>query len=206
MNRIGIAIVAAAAFVAASSPRPANAQVHGAEESYGSPHEMPTDDVPHPVSHDSASRAEELRVKGQCDKAVPILRRVLDNGGSEISQFNLGMCLLDLADAEHNAQHALAMRAEGADWIVRSANAGFAQAQSKAVLLYLDGVGVAADPVEAKKWALLYRHNVSRSIFGLPDIDNGVTGRLDIAVTGEKSAEARARANAWTKTPAASSE
>lgn len=187
----------AVALVAVS---PAAAQ-RGGDTSYGSGHEMPTDDTPRPVSRDAASQAAELRMSGKCDKAVPILRRVVNNGGSEISQFNLGMCLLDLATAERDAQLAAPMTAEGARWIVRSANAGFPQAQSKAVALYLDGVGIAPDPVEAKKWALLYKRNVNRTLFGLPDIKGDVAERLDVAVTGDKRAEARARANSWTEVP-----
>ena len=121
----------------------------------------------------------------------------------EISQFNLGLCLLDLAKAEHDAAQQAADRKEAADWIVRSANAGFAKAQAEAVVLYLDGTGVAADPVEAKKWALLYHSNPLRFSIVLPDIAADITDRLDAALTDAKRAEARARANAWTKTASA---
>jgi len=205
MKRREILFVAVA-LLAVSPVSPVSAQRHGADTTYGSSHDMPTDDIPRPVSRDAASQAAELRMSGKCDKAVPILRRVVNNGGSEISQFNLGMCLLDLAAADRDAQRAAPMTAEGAQWIVLSANAGFPQAQSKAVALYLDGVGVPPDPVEAKKWELLYKRNVDRALFGLPDIQGEVVERLDVAVTGDKRAEARARANRWTKVPVSNNE
>lgn len=171
------------------------------DQTYGSPHEMPTDDVPRPVSRDAASRAIELRLSGKCEQAVPILRHVVNRGGdTQISQFNLGMCLIDLADAEHDAQRSAPMRIEAAQWILSSANAGFPQAQAEAVKVYLDGTGVATDPVEAKKWELLYKRNVNRTLFGLPGLPDDLTQRLDVAMKGQNRAEARTRADNWTKT------
>jgi len=200
--------VAVAAFLAAMGlSAPAGAQMHGGDSSYGSPHEMPTPDVIRPASRDAVSGAEDLRLKGKCEKAVPLLRSIVDGGGdTQISQFNLGLCLLDLARAEHDAQKAADLRKEAADWIVHAANAGFAKAQAEAVVLYLDGTGVAADPVEAKKWALLYHSNPLRFTIALPDIAADISDRLDAALTDAKRAEARARANAWTKTASATDE
>jgi TPR repeat protein len=204
MNRMKSGITAAAFVAAMGLAAPAEAQMHGNDQPYGSGHEMPTPDVPRPVSRDAGSAAEDLRLAGKCDKAIPILRRVVNGGGdTEISQFNLGLCLLDLAQAEHDAAQQAADRKEAADWIVRSANAGFAKAQAEAVVLYLDGTGVAADPVEAKKWALLYHSNPLRFSIVLPDIAADITDRMDAALTDAKRAEARARANAWTKTASA---
>jgi len=204
--------VAAAVLVTASLSVPAQAQYHGnvpsgnggQQEQYGSPHEMPHDEVPHPRSLDAGSRAEDLRLKGHCDQAVPLLRGIVDNGGSEISQFNLGLCLLDLAAAD--PKNAPDLNKEGTQWVVAAANAGLARAQSRAVVLLLDGTGVPSDPVEAQKWALLYRGNPTRYNFGLPDLSNDVTARLDKALTGPQRAEARKRANAWAPVTAAAEE
>ena len=198
--------IAAVAFLAAMGmSAPANAQMHGGD-SYGSPHEMPSDNANRPVSRGAAAAAEDLRLKGKCDRAVPILRNIVDRDGAEISQFNLGLCLLDLAKADPNPQTAADQSKEGAGWILRAANAGFARAQASAVVLYLDGTGVAADPVEAKKWALLYKSNPLRFSILLPDIAADITDRMDAALTDAKRAEARARANAWTKTASATDE
>jgi hypothetical protein len=148
---------------------------------------------------ESEAEGEQLRLNGQCDKAVPILRAYATQGaGNEIAQFNLGMCLLDLAAAQHDAAQA-AGRKEGADWIVQSANAGFAKAQARAVMLYLDGAGVAADPVEAAKWSILYHRNSTRIAIGLRDIAPQVSDRLDAALTDATRTQAQERADNWSQ-------
>jgi TPR repeat protein len=203
MDRMKSEIAALAILAAVGLSVPANAQMHGGDSNYGSPHEMPSDSANRPVSRGAAAAAEDLRLKGKCDRAVPILRNIVDRDGAEISQFNLGLCLLDLAKAEHDPQTAADQSKEGAGRILRAANAGFARAQASAVILYLDGTGVTADPVEAEKWALLYHSNPLRFVVSLPDIASDVTGRLDTALTDAKRAEAHARAKAWTKTASA---
>ena len=201
MNRILAAAVAA--LLATSLP--VNAQQNGmggtsgtysGDTQYGSPHQMPEKDA-RPFSFDAGSRAEDLRLKGKCDEAIPLLRGLVNNGGaSEISQFNLGLCLFDVA--EKDTAHAAELKKEGADWIIGAANAGLARAQARSVVLLLDGIGTAPDPVEAKKMALLYKGNPTRYNFGLPDIPNDVNTRLEASLTGPQRAEARKRANAWT--------
>jgi TPR repeat protein len=196
------AIVLAAVLLAASAPA-ALAQKYGNPENYGpTPHESPAGEGSGPVSRDSAAIAEDLRMQGKCDKAVPILRVVVDRGpGYQISQFDLGECLLDLAKAEKDAKKVADMREEAATWIVRAADGGFNRAQAAAVTLYLDGTGVAPDPVEAQKWALLYHANGTRLALGLPDIPSDVRDRLDGVLTDSKRAEARSRADAWVAPP-----
>ncbi|HTT98443.1 MAG TPA: hypothetical protein VMF58_10360 [Rhizomicrobium sp.] len=196
--------MAGVAFLTAAFVLPAHAQAggyggagigsHGGEEQYGSPHDMPHDDVAHPVSIDAGSRAEDLRLKGKCDQALPLLRGIIDNGGaSEIAQFNLGLCLLDLAAVDK--AHADDMRKEATQWIVSAADAGLARAQSRAVTLLLDANP--SDPVEAQKWALLYKANPTRYSFGLKDLPDDLLARLDKTLTGPQRVEARKRANAW---------
>ena len=114
-----------------------------------------------------------------------------------ITKYNLGLCLLDLAARDGDAQHAAAMRREGASWILDAADYAFNKAQAKAAELQLDGIGVAADPVEAEKWALLYHDNGTRMALGLPDIAPELRDRLDAALTDAQQAEAQARADAW---------
>ena len=183
---------------------PAPAQRYGNPENYGpSEHgQTPSGEPAGPVSRDSAAIAEDLRVHGRCDKAVPMLRVVVDRGpGYQISQFDLGECLFDLAKTEPDATKAADMRGEAAMWIVRAADGGFNKAQAAAVLLYLDGTGVAPDPVEAEKWALLYHSNGIRLALGLPDIPSDVKDRLDTTLSDAARREAQARADAWTPPP-----
>jgi len=198
---------AALALIVASFAVPAQAQYRGGtpngngsrEQSYGSPHEMPQDEVAHPRSRDAGSKAEELRLKGHCDQAIPLLRGLVDSDGSEIAEFNLGLCLLDVAATD--TQHAADLKKEATEWIVAAADTGLARAQSRAVSLLLD-----TDPVEAQKWAILYRGNPTRYNFGLPDLPDDVTTRLDKALTGPQKVEARKRANAWMPKTAAMEE
>lgn len=204
-GRIAAAVFLAAAAAAAS---PALAQRYGgpSNDNYGSPHEMPATHQG-PVSHDAVAVAEDLRVHGHCDRAVPMLRRIADRGaGYEISQFDLGLCLLDLAAPEKDAQTASGMRSEAAEWILRAANAGFAKAQAKAVALYMDATGVQKDPVEAEKWALLYHGNAMRFSIGLPELPPDLSSRLEAALNDKSRAEAEARAGKWTPFPVAISE
>ncbi len=154
-------------------------------------------------ANDPEGIAEDLRLSGQCDKAVPLFRRLAAQGqGFEISQFNLGMCLYDLAKANKDPAQAEALNKEGTDWILRAANAGYGKAQAMAIVVYLDGLGVAADPVEAGKWAYIFHDNGMRMVLGLPDIDPSLRGRLDSVLTTDKKREAHARADSWTQTVA----
>lgn len=148
-------------------------------------------------SADNEGAAEDLRLQGKCDQAVPLLRRMADRNGAEIAQFNLGLCLIDLAKAGTDAQQAADQRKEGASWVLRAANAGFNKAEEASIALYLDGTGVAADPVEAEKWALLYHSNGLRLAIGLPDVAPETQSRLDTALTRAQRKEAQARVDAW---------
>jgi TPR repeat protein len=198
-------IVTVVCLIAATLAAPAQAQRAGpvgpTQDSYGpTPHQTPDDDgVVSPVSRDPGSIAEGLRVEGKCDRAVGMLRPIAERGaGHEIAQFDLGLCLFDLAKADHDAKHAGDLKAEGADWVLRAANGGFAKAQAMAVVLYLDGTGVAADPIEADKWAILYHGNGMRLGIGLPDTPPDVRKRLDATVSDTQEAEAKKRARDWT--------
>jgi hypothetical protein len=147
-------------------------------------------------------RAEDLRLKGKCDEAVPIFRRLATGLGYAISKYNLGECLLTLADSDTDPAHAAGLRKEGADWILHAASAGFAQAEKEAATLCADGIGVDKDPVEADKWAIVYHHNAMRVLLGLPDVAPDVRDRIDAALTSGTRAQAEARADAWLPTAA----
>jgi hypothetical protein len=155
------------------------------------------------TSDDPEGEAEQLRLSGRCDRAVPLYRQLSDRAGYEISQYHLGQCLVTLADAEHDAARAADERKEAAKWILQAANTGFAAAEATAVTLYLDGVGVDRNPVEAEKWALLYHHNGMRLSIGLPDLAPDLTSRLDAALSDTQRAQAETSANAWNPTNAA---
>ena len=149
------------------------------------------------VPLDPEQRAEELRLNGNCDQAIPIYRRMVARGGFEIAQFHLGLCLLDVSKSESDTQRAAALKQEAALTIINAANGGLANAQIQLVTFYLDGTGVPVDPIEAAKWALIYHSNGSRFVISLPDISPALQARLDGAVNATGWAEAQSRANSW---------
>ncbi|HEX4301486.1 MAG TPA: hypothetical protein VHZ78_01745 [Rhizomicrobium sp.] len=150
---------------------------------------------------DPEGKAEDLRLAGRCDEAIPILRRLASYGdGYELAQYNLGLCLLEIGKAQPDAQRN-ASQQEAAVFILKAANHDLPKAQASLAAMYLDGVGVARDPLQAGVWALIYRANGRRFALGLPNIAEDLQARLDAALTDVMWAEARARANAWTPAP-----
>jgi hypothetical protein len=163
------------------------------------------DNAPHPPAAqgptDPEARAEDLRLNGKCDEAIPILRDLADRGfGFEIARYNLGLCQIDLGKVEQDSQRAASLKHEGARNIVKAANGGFASAQLSLVSVYLDGDGVAADPVEAGKWSLIYHANSTRQVLGMPDVSADLQARLDGVLTAKTWADAQSRADAWSPT------
>jgi hypothetical protein len=193
----------AACVVAASLAAPARAQVDSDMPPMRDGSDLRQPEVKLPP--DPVGAGEDLRLAGKCDRAVVNLRPFAERGaGNEIAQFNLGMCLLDLAAHATDPAKTADMRHEGAQWILQAANAGLGKAQAEAVVLYLDGTGVASDPAEADKWALIYHNNGMRISVGMPDIGPAVKSRLDAALTDAMRAQARSRADDWKQTVQAS--
>jgi hypothetical protein len=179
---------------------PAQAQMGG----MGIPGESPTagERAPQTVSPNVESgaegRAEDLRLQGKCGEAIPIFRAVASRGaGFEIARYNLGLCQLDIAKAEPDAQRAAGLARDGVANIRKAADGALPGAQLKLVSLYLDGTGVTADPVEAGKWSLIYHANGTRIVLGLPNISAELQARLDAALTAKTWAQAQSRADAW---------
>jgi hypothetical protein len=184
---------------------PAQAQMGGSRANPGTGPIDPNGDQP-PVHFElptePEARAEDLRLQGKCSEAVPILQRLAGKGADyAVSQYNLGLCLFDLGNAEPDAQHAASLRREAAGYIVQAANNGFAKAQKSLVTIYLDGTGVASDPVEAGKWSLIYHSNSMRIALGLPDLAPDVQTRLDSTLSDKNWAEAQSRAALWSPAP-----
>ena len=154
------------------------------------------------LPNEPEGRGEDLRLNGKCTEAIPIFRDLAARGaGFEIARYNLGLCLLDLAKAEPDAQRAASLKHEAAAQIMRAANGGFPGAQLGLVTLYLDGNGVGTDPVEAGKWSLIYHANGTRQVLGLPDVSHDLQARLDGVLTAKTWAEAQSRADAWFPAP-----
>ena len=65
----------------------------------------------------------------------------------------------ELGWAEPDAQLAASQKQEGSAFILKAANHNLPKAHASLAQMYLDGVGVVRDPIEAGKWALIYRAN-----------------------------------------------
>lgn len=132
---------------------------------------------------------------------MPIFRAIASRGaGFEIARYNLGLCQLDVAKAETDPQRAGNLAREGAANIRKAAEGSLPGAQLKLVSLYLDGVGVAPDAVEAGMWSLIYRSNGTRVVLGLPNVSPELQARLDAVLTAATWAQAQSRADAWMPT------
>jgi hypothetical protein len=148
------------------------------------------------------ARADGYRLQGRCDVAIPIYRALINQGtGYELSEFNLGRCLLETAKKAPDPASAEAQKREAADWTLKAGNKGLPNAQNGLIAMYLDGQGVAADPVEAGKWSLLYHGNAARRMYGLPDVTPALQARLDSVLNEKSWAQAQARADTWSPAP-----
>ena len=142
--------------------------------------------------------ADDLRLNGKCQQAIPIFRRLADKGaGYELAEFHLGLCLFDVSKTEPDAQRAASLKHEAAECILKAANKGLPNAQISLVTIYLDGNGVDSDPVTAGMWSLIYNDNGARFAIGLPHISPELQARLDSVLTEKTWAEAQSRADAW---------
>ena len=156
---------------------------------------------------DPEGKAVELRLHGKCDQAIPILRNLTAiNQNDEIAKFNLGQCLVDVSKTDADKGRAAHDAYEGAQWLLEAANHGLPNAQEGLISVYLDGNGVARNPVEAGKWSLIYRSNGMRFALGLPDIPGDLQARLDRTLNEQAWDEARAEADKWSPQNVASEE
>lgn len=147
---------------------------------------------------DPEGKAVELRLHGQCNQAIPILRNLTAiNANDEIAKFNLGQCLIDVARTDPDKGRAAHDAHEGAQWMLEAANHGLPNAQEGLISVYLDGLGVARDPTEAGKWSLIYQGNGMRFALNMADIPDELQARLDKALNEQAWDEARAEADQW---------
>ncbi|HJW42105.1 MAG TPA: hypothetical protein VJ476_12895 [Rhizomicrobium sp.] len=151
---------------------------------------------------DPEGSAEDYRLSGRCNLAIPILRALVARGdGYELAQYNLGLCLLDTAKTAPDVQQAASLKHEAALLILNAANHDIPKSELSLVEMYLAGIGVPRDPVEAGKWSLIYRASGARVALAMPNISDDLQARLDSVLTDATWAQARLRANAWTPIP-----
>jgi len=106
--------------------------------------------------------------------------------GYEGAQTALGQCLIK--DKKST---------QGMQWLTRAADAGWPDAQKALATIYLDGSTGTTDPVQAGKWANLYRKNPSLLSLGVQP-DKKISEKVQASLSQTESLEARAMANDWT--------
>ena len=133
------------------------------------------------------ARAISNAVSGDCnDDTMNVLTCFAYRGhGYEGAQTALGQCLLSSGNT-----------AEGAEWIRRAANAGWADAQKQLALLYRHGEGVGQDAVEGAKWARLYGRNARLLALGIQP-DRSVVEEFRGILTAEENARSEQLAMNW---------
>ena len=147
---------------------------------------------------DQYQRAIAFKEKSDCAHAIPLLEPLAKRGhGFEVAQFQLGQCYLATAQSAASPVDAARARDQGAQWILKAANSQIPSAQQEAIRLYADGIGVAADPVEAGKWLLLLQRNPMRRVFGPAVIDPDLEQRLNKELARDQWAAAKQRADDW---------
>src|SRR5690554_5304059 len=148
--------------------------------------------LPTPAEMDPTStlyaQAVQRAAQGDCDEQTfNVLTCFAYRGhGYEGAQTALGQCHLAAGD-----------KVEGATWVGRAANAGWADAQKLLARLYLRGDGLTENPVEGAKWAKLYSRNPSLLSLGVQP-DPSLAEDFKGVLTREEEATADARAVRWT--------
>ncbi len=139
------------------------------------------------------AHARNVQAEKGCDKAIPTYRVIAGFGeGYEVAQYELGACLLETAPT---TKQAALLTQEGLFWLRRAAWAGNARAQWRLAMVlsgapspYAENVG--AVPAEAMGWALVYKENSSRELYGLAPVYPKVLNHLNVTLPQSAKAEA----------------
>jgi len=139
------------------------------------------------------AHARKAQANKGCDKAIPTYRVIAGFGeGYEVAQYELGACLLETAPTSEQAS---LLTQEGLFWLRRAAWAGNARAQWRLAMV-LSGApspyaeNVAAVPTEAMGWALVYKDNATRELYGLAPVYPKVLNHLNATLPQNAKADA----------------
>lgn len=102
------------------------------------------------------ARASDFKDRKQYREAAQTFSLVAAWGrGWEVAQYQLGTCLLALADQPTALDSPADLRREAFLWIKLAAESGNKAAQSRLALMLRDGIGTAPDLMEAAKYSIL---------------------------------------------------
>jgi len=119
--------------------------------------------------------------------------------GYEVAQYHLGDCYIEMGKTEAEPARGASL-ASGLKWLTLAANSNNVNAQGKLVEVYLYGLGVAPDSVEAGKWYLLNQRNSIRREIGAKDVAPDLVKALNQSLSDGEWTEAEARADAFVPT------
>ncbi len=144
------------------------------------------------------AHARNIQAEKGCEKAIPTYRVTASFGeGYEVAQYELGACLLEIAPT---SEQAALLTQEGLFWLRRAAWAGNARAQWRLAMV-LSGApspyteNVDAAPSEAMGWALIYKDNATRELYGLAPVYPKIINHLQATLPPSAKTEATTFAN-----------
>lgn len=102
------------------------------------------------------ARASDFKERKQYHEAAQAFSLVAAWGrGWEVAQYQLGTCLLAIADQPSGLDNPADLRREAFIWIKLAADSGNKAAQSRLALMLRDGIGATPDPLAAATYAIL---------------------------------------------------
>ncbi|MCB2106622.1 MAG: hypothetical protein KDE14_02925 [Rhodobacteraceae bacterium] len=150
---------------------------------------------PGPSANDAYVNGLNARRDGKCDLAAEILKPVANLGpGYEGAQFALGDCLTRTA-----ATSASTSFADGLTWLIRAADAGWAEAQGRLAEIYALGPDDMRKPEEAAYWLALYVSNTQKARIGFEPLPADSLKRIADTLMPEQITAGEARARSWTR-------
>lgn len=148
---------------------------------------------PGPSANDAYVQGLDARKRGDCAAAIERLTPVANLGpGYEGAQFALGDCLVRSAPTS-----AATGFADGMTWLIRAADAGWAEAQGRLAQIYVLGPADMRKPDEAAYWFALYRANAQRARIGFEPLSADTEAGILAALTPALIAAGERRAAAW---------
>ncbi|MDX2224235.1 MAG: hypothetical protein SFV21_15910 [Rhodospirillaceae bacterium] len=193
--RWGVALCLAAALAACSSggggrSGPASREAGRIAADLGTPGQVVR---PGPIANDAYVAGLDARKRGDCAAAIERLTPVANLGpGYEGAQSALGDCLVRTAPTA-----TATVFADGLTWLIRAADAGWAEAQGRLAELYALGPADMRKPAEAAYWLALYRFNAQKARIGFEPVAAETEAKIAAALTPQIIASGEARAATW---------
>jgi len=149
-----------------------------------------------PSANEAYVSGINARTEGNCALAIDILRPVANLGpGYEGAQFALGDCLVRTAPTTTATAFA-----DGMTWLIRAADAGWAEAQGRLAEIYAIGANEMRNLDEAAYWISLYRLNAQKARIGFQPLPDATEKAIMAALSPAQLDQGKQRALLWQRT------